>query len=69
VKKKLEKVEYVRKLADEVASKMAALELENKDLEFALKTTTEQAEARGDNKLEDLAVLDCVELIAKIEEV
>lgn len=65
MKKKLEEVEYVCKPADEVASKIAALELENKDLESALRTATEQAEARGHNKLEDLAGLDRVGLIAK----
>jgi len=66
VKKKLEEVEYVRKPANEVACKIVALEVENKDLESALKTTIKQVEAQGDNKLEDLAGLDHVGLIAKI---
>lgn len=69
VKKKLEEVEYVRKPANEVACKIVALEVENKDLESALKTTIKQVEAQGDNKLEDLAGLDHVGLIAKIQEV
>jgi hypothetical protein len=66
IKKNLEGSE---KIVEELTSRLATLEEENRDLKLLLNKEREDNDARGAHEIVDLKNMDKAQLIAKIEEV
>jgi glycine cleavage system regulatory protein len=62
-------LEGSKKIVEELTSRLATLEEENRDLKLLLNKAREDNDARGAHEIVDLKNMDKAQLIAKIEEV